>query len=99
MARSKGGTVRYSAERLSRLIRNLVRLSGGAPDRFSAAVTGDGQICIRCESTVAFYPLEAWISRFMRHLQRGYFEPCSGQHSPGRLITGSTSAPQADTAR
>ena len=55
----------------TQLVRNLVRMHGGEPEHFHAMLDADGRICIRSPSSAAFYPQEAWLSKFTRHLKMG----------------------------
>lgn len=56
------------------LLRQLVRLHGRDPSSFQAVVLQDGSICVRCRGTAAFYRPQAWTSRFVHHLCKGYFD-------------------------
>jgi hypothetical protein len=56
------------------LVRRLIQVQGRNPDGFSAAVLADGTLSVRSPSAVAFYPAEAWTSRFLLHLHRGFFD-------------------------
>ena len=58
----------------TQLLRQLVVVHGRDPAGFSAAVLPDGTISVRSPAAAAFYPLEAWTSRFLRHLHQGYFD-------------------------
>ncbi len=59
---------------LTQLLRNLVKYTGRDPAGFEATVLDDGSISIRGPGAAAFYPAEAWTSKFVRHLHRGFFE-------------------------
>lgn len=70
----------------ARLVRNLVRLHGGNPEPFRVVLENEA-LWIRCDGVVAYYPLAAWTSSFLRHLLRGYFTPWSAPHPrPGEPI-------------
>ena len=56
------------------LLRQLVVVQGRDPWGFSAAVLPDGTISVRSPAAAAFYPLDGWTTRFMRHLHQGYFD-------------------------
>lgn len=58
----------------TQLLRQLVVVQGRDPWGFSAAVLPDGTISVRSPAAAAFYPLEGWSTRFMRHLHQGYFD-------------------------
>jgi hypothetical protein len=75
-----------SSDDHTQLVRNLVRMhGGGAPENFHATADGGGRICVRGPCSVAFYPLQAWLSRFLRHLQLGYFSPARSVR-PGHAV-------------
>ena len=57
------------------LLRQLVLVQGRDPGGFSAALLPDGSISVRSPAAAAFYPLEGWTSRFVRHLHQGFFDP------------------------
>lgn len=73
-ARPSNSTMRNSAPDLTLLVRNLVRYAGRHPQGFEASVLQDGSIRVLGPFGAVFYPAEAWTSRFMRHLHKGYFE-------------------------
>ena len=58
----------------TRLLRNLVRLNGRDPSGFEARVLPTGMVQVTAPSGAAFYPMEGWISRFVRHLHQGLFD-------------------------
>ena len=58
----------------TRLLRSLVRLHGRDPSGFQATVLPDRTVQVMAPSGAAFYPLEGWTSRFLRHLHRGFFD-------------------------
>jgi hypothetical protein len=58
----------------TRLLRNLVRLNGRDPSGFDAKLLPTGMVQVTAPSGAAFYPLEGWISRFVRHLHQGLFD-------------------------
>lgn len=58
----------------TRLVRNLVRFTGRDPLAYSALVADDGCIGIRCPVAAVFYPVDAWTSKFIRHLHAGFFD-------------------------
>ena len=59
----------------TRLVRNLVRLHGRDPRGFQAAVLPGGRLQMLAPCGAAFYPLDGWTSRFVRHLVQGFFDP------------------------
>lgn len=65
---------RTSSSPETRLLRNLVRLHGRDPDGFQATVMPDRTVQVMAPSGAAFYPLEGWTSRFVRHLHQGLFD-------------------------
>jgi hypothetical protein len=58
----------------TQLLRQLVMVQGRDPRGFSAAVLSDGSISVRSPAAAAFYPLDGWTTRFVRHLHQGYFD-------------------------
>lgn len=58
----------------TQLLRELVAVQGRDPWGFSATVLPDGTISVRSPAAAAFYPLDGWAGRFIRHLQQGYFD-------------------------
>jgi hypothetical protein len=58
----------------TQLVRHLVRLSGRSPVGYAAAVVPANSIRILGPRAAVVYPLEGWVSKFMRHLHQGYFE-------------------------
>ena len=58
----------------TRLLRNLVRLNGRDPSGFEAKVLTTGMVQVTAPCGAAFYPVEGWISRFVRHLHQGLFD-------------------------
>ncbi|TFZ07589.1 hypothetical protein [Ramlibacter humi] len=58
----------------TRLLRQLVRLSGRDPEGFEAQVLDGGRIRVHAPCGAAFYPTEAWTSHFMLHLHQGWFD-------------------------
>jgi hypothetical protein len=67
--------VRHHSSDQTQLLRALVRYCGRNPLDFEAAVLEDGSIRVLGPGSAAFYPAEAWTSRFVRHLHRGWFDP------------------------
>ncbi|TFY99395.1 hypothetical protein EZ313_22880 [Ramlibacter henchirensis] len=60
----------------TQLLRQLVLVQGRDATGFAASVLPDGCcISVRSPAAAAFYPLEGWTSRFLRHLHHGYFDP------------------------
>jgi len=72
----------------TRLLRNLVRLHGRDPGGFEAKVLPTGMVQITAPSGAAFYPLDGWISRFVRHLHQGLFDG----RRPATLTSGHAAA-------
>lgn len=66
----------------TRLLHSLLRLHGRSPDGFSATLLDDGSISIVGPRGAAFYPQAAWTSRFLRHLQLGFFDPVQAHQRP-----------------
>ena len=50
----------------TRLLRNLVRFHGRDPSGFEARLLETGMVRVTAPSGAAFYPMEGWISRFVR---------------------------------
>ncbi|HYF16346.1 MAG TPA: hypothetical protein VEA40_00655 [Ramlibacter sp.] len=59
---------------ITQLVHSVVRFTGREPDGFAAAVLEDGSIQVRGPHGAAFYPQQAWLSKFTRHLHRGFFD-------------------------
>jgi len=64
----------------TQLVRHLVRLAGRSPLGYAAAVLPTGAIRILGPRAAVVYPLEGWVSKFMRHLHHGYFDGLA--HAP-----------------
>ena len=58
----------------TKLLHNLVRLHGRDPRGFEATVLPTCVIRVMAPCGAAFYPIEGWISRFVRHLHQGFFD-------------------------
>jgi hypothetical protein len=69
---------------ITRLVQNLVRLNGRDPDTFEAALLEDGSIAVRNATTAVYYVPDGWVSRFNRHLHRGFFDAPVHAASPHR---------------
>jgi hypothetical protein len=52
----------------------------GEAEQFHGMVDIDSRVCIRGPYSAAFYPPEAWLPKFMRHLQMGYFSAAKNIH-------------------
>ena len=57
------------------LLANLLRASGRDPESFNAVVQGDGLVRVSGPRGTAFYPRNAWFTRFSRHLDKSFFDP------------------------
>jgi len=57
------------------LLANLLRASGRDPERFSVATQADGLVRVSGPRGTAFYPRDAWFTRFSRHLDKSFFDP------------------------
>jgi hypothetical protein len=57
----------------TRLARSLARIAGADPAQFHASVEQPGVVRVAGPRGIATYPIECWISRFIRHLYRGFF--------------------------
>ena len=64
---------------ITQLIHAIVRFTGRAPEGFQVAVLEDGSIQVRGPHGAAFYPQQAWLSKFTRHLHRGFYDPAPVQ--------------------
>jgi len=69
----------------TQVLRRLVEVEGRDPWGFTAAVLPDGSISVRSPAAAAFYPLDGWTSRFVRHLHQGYFDARSLGHALQRV--------------
>ena len=58
----------------TQLVRHLVRLAGRSPIGYAASVLPTTSIRILGPRVAVVYPLEGWVSKFMRHLHQGYFD-------------------------
>jgi len=58
----------------TRLVHALLRLHGRSSDGFSARFLADGAICITGPQSAVFYGGAAWLSRFLLHVRKGYFD-------------------------
>jgi len=58
----------------TRLLRNLVRLHGRDPSGFEAKLLPTRMVQVTAPSGAAYYPVDGWISRFVRHLYQGLFD-------------------------
>lgn len=56
------------------LLANLLRARGRDSDSFKAVVQADGLVRLSGPRGTAFYPRETWITRFSRHLDKGFFD-------------------------
>lgn len=59
---------------ITQLVHSVVRFTGRHPEEFQAAVLEDGSIQVRGPHGAAFYPQQAWLSKFTRHLHRGFYD-------------------------
>lgn len=66
--------MRSFAPDATRLVTNLLRLNGRDPTGYEVGLLEDGSICVRSPTAAACYPLEGWISKFNKHLHRGFFD-------------------------
>lgn len=57
----------------TRLARNLARIAGANPAHFHASIEQPGTVRVCGPRGIAVYPTDCWISRFIRHLYRGFF--------------------------
>lgn len=57
----------------TRLARNLARIAGADPAQFHAFVDQPGAVRVCGPRGTAVYPTECWVSRFIKHLYRGFF--------------------------
>ena len=69
-----------TSQRLTDLVRNIVRLHSGDPEGYAAAEMPDGTVRVEGPSNVAVYPREAWTTKFTRHLHSGYFAEANAVH-------------------
>lgn len=79
--------MRHHSPDQTQLLRALVRFHGRDPGMFEAAVLDDGSIRVLGPNAAAFYAADAWTSRFIRHLHKGYFDPqpvAAPSQRPGR---------------
>jgi hypothetical protein len=80
--------MKQQAPDITTLVRNLVRLNGGDPTNFEASVLEDGSIAVRNATTAVYYIQDGWISKFNRHLHRGFFDAPVQAATPHALGTG-----------
>lgn len=66
----------------TRLLHSLLRLHGRSPVGFSATFLPGGILSVVGPHGAAFYPEEAWTSRFLRHLRLGYFDAARADERP-----------------
>jgi hypothetical protein len=66
--------MKHQAPDITRLVRNLVRLNGRDADAFEASILDEGSIAIHNATTAVYYAPEGWVSKFNRHLHRGFFD-------------------------
>jgi len=66
----------------TQLLRQLVLVQGRDPRGFTAALLPGGSISVRSPAAAAFYPVEGWTSRFLRHLHRGFFDARTLERPP-----------------
>lgn len=66
---------KFRSHQLTVLARSIVRLHGRDPLGFTATETYDSVVCVRGPGATAYYPREAWTTKFTRHLVRGFFTP------------------------
>jgi hypothetical protein len=64
------------------MVRSLVLAAGRDPSQFEVQSLDDGSLKIRGPSSAAFYPAQAWTSKFLKHLHRGFFDAKARTH-PG----------------
>jgi hypothetical protein len=64
----------------TRLLHNLLRLHGRNPAGFSATFLPDETISVVSPHGAVFYREPGWTSRFLRHLQLGFFDPAPVTH-------------------
>lgn len=58
----------------TQLLRHLVRLSGRSPIGYAASVLPSSSIRVLGPRGAVVYPIEGWVSKFLRHLHQGYFD-------------------------
>jgi hypothetical protein len=58
----------------TQLLRHLIRFSGRDPAGFEALVLPDSTIRVLGPRGATVYPIEGWVSKFVRHLHRGFFD-------------------------
>lgn len=57
------------------VFRNVVSATGRDPAAFAVEMHPDGQVHVTGPQGSACYAATNWISRFSRHLDRGFFDP------------------------
>lgn len=67
------------------LLANLLRASGRDPESFQAVLQSDGLVRVSGPRGTAFYPRDAWFTRFSRHLDKSFFDPAVPAPSGPRL--------------
>lgn len=59
----------------TRLARNLARIAGADPAQFHVTLSTPETVRVAGPRGTAFYPVQCWVSRFIRHLYLGFFGP------------------------
>lgn len=56
-------------------VQSIVRKHGRNAADFGAMILDDGTVAVSGPIGTALYPLDGWTSKFVRHLEQGYFDP------------------------
>lgn len=73
----------------TQLVRNIVRLNGGAPELFDVTCMSDGTVRVTGPRFTTCYAYQAWVSKFTRDLQEGLFtRRLSGDSSLEKRFSG-----------
>ncbi|WP_427912595.1 hypothetical protein ACPWT1_18490 [Ramlibacter sp. MMS24-I3-19] len=58
-------------------VQSMVRSHGRDATAFDARILDDGSVAVSGPMGTALYPLGGWTSKFVRHLEQGYFGPAT----------------------
>lgn len=59
------------------VFQNVISASGRDPAAFAAEMRPDGQVHVTGPQGSAFYAAGSWLTRFSRHLEKGFFDPAT----------------------
>lgn len=74
--------LRGDSRELTRLARGLLAVAGRDGAGCTVQLTPEGGVQVCNRHTVAFYPGDAWTSKFVRNIYAGFFDaPAVGRHA------------------